>query len=170
MPVCKPLRPPFEKPQTTRRALLRIRALGALAFLVVVSGALLQAQGQCAATVDRVVNICSPVAGATVASPVQFSAAALDNEHPVTAMILYIDSVNSAKSTSASLSASVALADGNHNIVIRAWDSSGFYFSSSETITVGSSTTPAPAVSITANPMTISPGGTSTLSVTAQNA
>jgi phospholipase C len=68
---------------------------------------------------------------------VQFTAAALDNEHPVTAMILYVDSQQTAKSTSASLSASVPLANGNHNIVIRAWDSSGYYFSSSEAITVG---------------------------------
>lgn len=124
--------------------------------------------GPCISTVDRTVKICAPAAGSAVPSPVQFSAAALDNEHPVTAMTLYVDSVSSAKSSSKTLSASVPLANGNHAVVIRAWDSSGFFFSSSETITVGSTST-APSVSITATPTNISSGGSSTLTVSAQN-
>ena len=126
--------------------------------------------GSCVAATDHTVAICAPTSGSTVGSPVDFDAAALDKEHSVTAMVLYVDSKNVAKSTSASLSASVPLANGKHNIVIRAWDSTGFFFSSSETITVGSSTTPAPTVSITAGPMTIASGALSTLSASAQNA
>jgi phospholipase C len=126
--------------------------------------------GPCASTVDRTVKICAPSANATVPSPVQFTAAALDNEYPITAMILYVDSTNMAKSTGGSLSASVPLANGNHAIVIRAWDSSGFYFSSSETITVSSTTSTAPTVSITATPTNITAGSSSTLTVSAQNA
>lgn len=156
-------------PQLTAPALSRVRALGLGVVFIVISGALLQAQGQCVATADRTVKICSPAAGSTVSSPVQLSAAALDHEHTITAMTAYVDSKVAAHSTSASLSASVPMTTGNHFIVIRAWDSSGFYFSSSETITVGSSVQ-APSVNITANPMTISSGGTSSLSISAQNA
>lgn len=125
--------------------------------------------GPCTATADRTVNICAPATGATVASPVQFSAAALDNEHPVTAMTLYVDSVKSAQSSTNRLTASIALANGTHKVTVRAWDSSGFFFSSSESFMVGSSSA-APTVSITANPMTVVAGGNSTLTVTAQNA
>ena len=119
----------------------------------------------CAATVDKTVNICSPTSGSTVNSPVQFTAAALDQEHPITGMIAYVDSVQKAQSSNASLSASVQLAAGTHNIVIRAWDSTGFFFSSQESITVV-----APAVTIAASPAQITAGQSSTLTVTAQNA
>src|SRR5437763_1191337 len=110
------LRSRSQKSQPTTPAPLRIRALGLVAVLIVISGALLEAQGQCVATVDRTVKICSPTAGSTVASPVQFTAAALDNEHPVTAMKLYVDTIKSATSASAQLSASVSLASGSHHI------------------------------------------------------
>lgn len=92
----------------------------------------------CSATTDKTVNICSPASGSSDTSPVQFTAAARDDEHPITGMVLYVDSVEKANSSSASLSASAALSVGNHSIVIRAWDSTGFFFSSSETITVTS--------------------------------
>ncbi|HLY92496.1 MAG TPA: Ig-like domain-containing protein, partial [Candidatus Angelobacter sp.] len=64
----------------------------------------------CTATVDKTVKICAPLNGATVTSPVTFSAGALDKEHTVTAMIMYIDSVQKAKSTTNSLTAIVSLA------------------------------------------------------------
>src|SRR5215471_15891452 len=122
------------------------------------------AYGQtCSATVDKTVHICSPANGATLASPVQFTAAARDNEHPITGMILYVDSVMKAKSPNGLLSASVALAVGKHAIVIRAWDSTGFFFSSSESITVTAA--PGPTVTISANPTQISKGQSSTITV-----
>lgn len=123
-----------------------------------------QAQA-CTATVDKTVNICSPASGSTDGSPVQFTAAALDQEHPITGMIAYVDSVQKAQSSNASLSASVPLAVGTHNIVIRAWDSTGFFFSSQESITVVNTT-----VTIAASPAQITAGQSSTLTVTAQNA
>lgn len=92
----------------------------------------------CSATTDKTVNICSPASGSSDTSPVQFTAAARDDEHPITGMVLYVDSVEKANSSSALLSASVALSVGNHSIVVRAWDSTGFFFSSSETVTVTS--------------------------------
>src|ERR1051325_3110289 len=76
----------------------------------------------CAATTDKTVNICSPASGPGLFSPVQFTAAALDNEHPVTFMALYVDSQQRASSTNAGLSASIPLAPGTHAVVIRAWD------------------------------------------------
>ncbi|HEY6252710.1 MAG TPA: hypothetical protein VI685_22365, partial [Candidatus Angelobacter sp.] len=127
------------------------------------------AYGQtCSASVDKTVMICSPANGASLPSPVQFTAAARDNEHPITGMVLYVDSVIQARSTNGLLSASVSLAAGKHAIVIRAWDTTGFFFSSSESITV--TTAVAPTVTIRANPAQISSGQSSTITVTAQNA
>ncbi|HEV2991356.1 MAG TPA: Ig-like domain-containing protein, partial [Candidatus Angelobacter sp.] len=119
----------------------------------------------CTATVDKTVAICSPANGATVGSPVQFTAAALDNEHPITGMVLYVDSQIKGQSSNANLSASVALSSGSHPVVIRAWDSTGFFFSSQENIVVT-----ALAVTISANPAQIAQGQSSTLTITAQNA
>lgn len=127
------------------------------------------AQSSCSATTDKTVNICSPASGATVGSPVQFLAAARDNEHPVTFMALYVDTIRKATSSTASLSASVALTAGGHTAIVRAWDSTGFFFSSTENFTVGT-VNPGPTVTISANPTQISSGQSSTLTVTAQNA
>jgi phospholipase C len=124
------------------------------------------AYGQnCSATVDQTVAICSPANGATVGSPVQFTAVALDNEHPITGMVLYIDSQIKGQSSSANLSASVVLSGGSHAVVIRAWDSTGFFFSSQENIVVTPLT-----VAISASPAQIMQGQSSTLTITAQNA
>src|SRR3979411_194012 len=98
----------------------------------------------CTATVDKTEKICSPASGATVTSPVTFSAGARDTSHPVTAMIMYIDSVKKAQSSNASLSAIISLPAGTHAIVVRAWDSTGFFFPSSESITVATSPTLTP--------------------------
>ena len=119
----------------------------------------------CTAAVDKTVAICAPANGATVGSPVQFTAAALDNEHPITGMVLYVDSQIKGQSNNANFSASVALSSGSHPVVIRAWDSTGFFFSSQENIVVT-----ALAVTISANPAQIAQGQSSTLTITAQNA
>ena len=145
--------------------MITIRLLLVLLFVCGVPfGAAAYGQG-CAATVDKTVAICSPASGATVGSPVQFTAAALDNEHPITGMVLYVDSQIKGRSNNASLSASVALSSGSHPVVVRAWDSTGFFFSSQENITVT-----ALAVTISASPAQITQGQSSTLTITAQNA
>lgn len=138
-----------------------------LALLLLSSlGQIARAQGSgCSATVDKTVNICSPASGATVNSPVQFSAAALDQAHPITGMVLYVDSQQAASSSSATLAAQVSLGAGNHSVLIRAWDSTGFFFSSQENITVVVTT-----IAIAASPSQISTGQVSTLMVSAQNA
>jgi phospholipase C len=146
---------------------ISIRSLLALALLFIFAamfGTVAYSQS-CSATMDKTVAICSPANGATVGSPVQFTAAALDNEHPITGMVLYVDSQIKGQSSNASLSASVSLSSGSHPVVIRAWDSTGFFFSSQESIVVS-----ALAVTITASPAQITQGQSSTLTVTAQNA
>ncbi len=145
---------------------LRALLVTVLALSVLTSADAAYAQS-CSAATDKTVNICSPSSGSTDASPVQFTAASQDNEHPITGMVLYVDSVMQAKSTTALLSASVALAAGSHAIVIRAWDSTGFFFSSSESITVSAT---APTATISASPSQVSQGQSSTITVTAQNA
>ncbi|MBV9669439.1 MAG: hypothetical protein JOZ43_00655 [Acidobacteriales bacterium] len=140
---------------------LRVASVCAL-----LSGAFSAAFGTCTATVNQTVKICTPANGASVGSPVAFSAGALDTTHPITGMILYVDNVNKAKSSNNQLSASVALVAGKHSIIVRAWNSTGAYFSSSESITV----TSGPTVTINASPTIINAGQSSTLTVTAQNA
>ena len=96
----------------------------------------------CTATQDRTVVICSPVANSSVFSPVQITAAALDNEHPITGMVAYANSQVVAQSSSSTLNASVPLGPGQYQLVVRAWDSTGYYFSSQENFTVPASSSP----------------------------
>ena len=89
---------------------ISLRGFLAATFLLASASA---ASAVCTATVDKTVKICSPANGATVTSPVTFSAGARDTSHPVTAMIMYIDSVKKAQSSNASLTAILSLAAGN---------------------------------------------------------
>jgi len=123
-----------------------------LGMAVVMSGPAAWSQ-TCNSTVNDTVKICSPVSGSTDASPVTFNAGALDNAHPITGMVLYVDSVNKASSTSAHLTAALSIAAGKHTIVIRAWDSTGFNFSTTETFTATvPSPTPTPTPTATPTP------------------
>jgi phospholipase C len=123
----------------------------------------------CTATTEKTVAICAPASGATVATPVQITANALDTTKPVTAMVAYVDSVKQASGSTANLNASLSLTAGKHSLTVRAWDSSGVYFSSSESFTVAG-TVVTPTVSMTANPASITSGQGSTLTITATNA
>lgn len=97
---------------------------------------------QCTATQDKTVAICSPVPNGHETSPVQITAAARDNEHPITGMIAYANSQIIAESPDAIMNALVSLSPGNYNLVIRAWDTTGYYFSSQENFTVTGSDDP----------------------------
>lgn len=90
----------------------------------------------CAASQDKTVAICSPQANGNVGSPVQITAAAKDNEHRITGMVAYANGQVVAQSSGATLTASVQLNAGQYNLVIRAWDSTGQYFSAQESFTV----------------------------------
>jgi phosphatidylinositol-3-phosphatase len=97
---------------------------------------------QCTATQDKTMKICSPASNGRVTSPVQLTAAARDNEHPITGIVAYANSQIVAESPDGVLNALVSLSPGNYNLVIRAWDTTGYYFSSQENFTVVSSDDP----------------------------
>jgi hypothetical protein len=90
----------------------------------------------CTPTQDLTVLICAPTPNGSVGSPVQITAAALDNEYPITGMVAYVNSQEVAQSNSSTLNASVPLSPGQYQLVVRAWDSTGNYFSSQENFSV----------------------------------
>jgi hypothetical protein len=90
----------------------------------------------CNPTQEKTVVICSPRASGDVGSPVQIAAAAKDNEHPITGMVAYANGQIVAQSSGSTLNAGVSLNAGQYNLVVRAWDSTGYYFSSQESFTV----------------------------------
>jgi hypothetical protein len=97
-----------------------------------------QATPQCKANQDKSVAICSPQLNSDVNSPVQFSAAAKDKQYPITGMVAYANGQIVAESPDGTLNAKVPLSPGNYQLVIRAWDSKGYFFSSQENFTVTS--------------------------------
>ncbi len=97
---------------------------------------------QCTPTQDKTVAICAPAANGRVTSPVQLTAMAKDNEHPITGMVAYANSQIVAEGPDAVMNAQLALSPGTYNLVIRAWDTTGYYFSSQENFTVVSSDGP----------------------------
>jgi hypothetical protein len=86
------------------------------------------------------VNIASPSAGATVASPVQIVASATaPSGRVIDAMRIYVDSQDAYTVDAASLNTSLALGEGTHNINVHAWDNTGAVYVKAMNITVGSS-------------------------------
>lgn len=72
------------------------------------------------------VGVSSPTAGETTASPVLIVASA-SMSNPVTAMQVYVDNALAFQKNAASLNDPVAVANGNHTIVVQSWDSHGDY-------------------------------------------
>ncbi len=92
---------------------------------------------QCAlSSTNKTVHICSPASGATVASPVQFSASANDTSAKVTAMAIYLDGTKVYSTASNQLSTSLTVAAGTHKLTVKAWDAAGAVFSTTENFTV----------------------------------
>jgi hypothetical protein len=83
------------------------------------------------------VELTSPAASATVAAPLQLQASA-SSSYPITGWHAYLDGVNvySAGSTQ-TISTSVSAARGTHQLVIRAWNSTGAYGDKTVQISVG---------------------------------
>ncbi len=92
----------------------------------------------CLASVN--VNLASPAAGSTVGAPFTLQASA-SSSYPITGWRAYLDGaqVLSAGSTG-SVSGSINAGTGTHQLVVRAWDSSGAYGDRYITINVGTST------------------------------
>ncbi len=95
-----------------------------------------QAGNPCEATQDHTVVICSPTASGSMTSPLQIIAAAKDNKYPITGMVAYANSQIVAQGPDAILNAAISLLPGQYQLVVRAWDSSGAYFSSQENFTI----------------------------------
>ena len=96
--------------------------------------------GTCSPSGDKSVAICAPPANGNMTSPVQITAGARDDEHSITAIVAYANGQVVARSNSSTLSASVPLNPGQYQLVVRAWDSTGYYFSSQESFTVAACT------------------------------
>jgi len=96
----------------------------------------------------QTVSVSSPASGATVSSPVQFTATANGGSRPVTAIRIYVDgqsmyTLNNTNfsTTTASLNTSVSLPTGGHSAIVQAWNAAGQVFSSSMNINVSGTTT-----------------------------
>jgi len=77
---------------------------------------------------DRTINVCSPASGSTAASPVTITAQARWDHLPIVHMRVYVDNqaafdVNNPQD--GYLNTQLALASGDHNIVIVAWNHQG---------------------------------------------
>jgi hypothetical protein len=93
----------------------------------------------CSATSNRTVKICAPIAGSTVSSPVQVLAG-LRSDSGISAAQIYLDGVKvyQAGAGTSTVDQSLSMSAGSHRITVKGWDSAGS-FSSSVTITVGTS-------------------------------
>ncbi len=111
-------------------------AAGAVAMADVFGNNTPPPPGGCTAS-NTGVTICTPGAGTTDSSPVNFQAAARSG-NPITAMQIYVDNGLAFATSASSLNTSLAIAPGGHNIVVQAWDSTGAIFKSAVGITVGS--------------------------------
>ncbi len=104
------------------------------------------------------VNVSSPSNGATTGSPVHFVASA-SSTNPITGMHIYVDSVSVYNNTAASLDTQIAIANGTHTAIIKAWDSTGAMFQQTLSITVGVSSSPSPTPTPSPSPSP-TPNGT----------
>lgn len=80
-------------------------------------------------------NICSPLNGATVSSPVHVQAAARDSV-TVSFMQIYVDGKLAFTVSGGSLDASIAIASGSHRLTVQAKDNAGVIFKQTINITV----------------------------------
>jgi hypothetical protein len=110
-------------------------ALSAWLALLLAAAVVAPARATVAITVDR------PLDGDVLASPITMSASATTDvtNARVTAWHVYVDGVlayGNAGPTSA-ISTTLPMDDGAHELIVRAWDSTGYYDSTSLTITIG---------------------------------
>src|SRR5579872_5364812 len=72
------------------------------------------------------VYVSQPNTTSAVGSPVKLAASATSS-HPITGWYVYADNATVYHQTGSTLSGSIALTTGSHNLTIRAWDSTGLY-------------------------------------------
>jgi hypothetical protein len=114
------------------------------------------------------VTICEPANGASVTSPVPVIAGTTDNADPVTAMIVYLDNAQVYKVNANQLSTSLTMGDGEHNITVNAWDSSGAVFKTTVIVTAGPGTGPI-SVAVSPSSATLAPGNAQQFTATVLN-
>ena len=95
------------------------------------------------AALAQTISLTSPSNGATVTSPVTFSATAKGGSHPVSAIWVYVDDQPAIKVHTTGLNSSLSLAAGSHKVVATMWNSAGQLASQLVHINVGSSAAPA---------------------------
>jgi phospholipase C len=124
----------------------------------------------CSLPAFATVTVTSPVPGSTDASPVHYVASATTTTctKGVASMGIYVNNNLIYVVNSTQLNTNISMNAGPEHTVVEEWDYCGGATYTTVDITVG--TTPAPKVSITANPLTIQAGSSSTLTVTATNA
>lgn len=88
------------------------------------------------------VTVYTPTPGSSSGSPVHFAASAASG-NPVTSMRVYVDGVSKYQVYSNKLDTYISLAAGYHNVVVQAWDSTGYVMKNAFGFTVKSSTTTA---------------------------
>ncbi|MFB3812903.1 MAG: Ig-like domain-containing protein [Terriglobales bacterium] len=83
------------------------------------------------------VSVSSPASNITVASPVTITASA-SSSHTITGWRIYVDSREAyGAGATQNISAPVAMSTGMHQVIVRAWDSTGAYASQALQLTVG---------------------------------
>jgi len=89
----------------------------------------------------------------------------------VAAIAVYVDNTLAYKQNVQTLDTNITMSNGNHNLVVQFWDNSGNVpAKASVNITVSGTSSGQPTATLSANPTTISSGGTSTLTWSTTNA
>jgi hypothetical protein len=106
------------------------------------------------ASIPVSVQLSAPAANSTVSSPIQLQATA-SSSHPITGWQVYLDSaiVYTGPATG-TISAAINASQGAHQIIARAWDSTGAFADQTIQATVASTVAPAPTAS---NPLPTPP-------------
>jgi len=104
------------------------------------TSAVFKAQVGITVTVPAGVTVSTPRNGATAGSPVHVVASA-SSGNPITTMRIYVDNVSVYSNSSNRIDTQVAMATGNRNMVVQAWDSTGAVFKTPVSITVNPTTT-----------------------------
>jgi PKD repeat protein len=132
----------FNLPQGTWQ--IFVKAVGQPSMKNVMSKGQTYVSGGAAPSAD----ITSPASGATVSSPVEFAAQALNDTPTHWALYDGSTSMISFDSNSTAFDRSVALTAGQHTITIQFWDPSGAVFKDAVIVQVAANNAPAAAISV----------------------
>jgi hypothetical protein len=96
------------------------------------------------------VYVSAPSAGATISSPVRFTAsAAAPSGRTINAMRIYVDSRNDYTVAAASLNTALSISGGTHSISMQAWDNTGAVYVKNFSVIVAASSAKSATPSLT---------------------